>query len=119
MILSHEDHISAMKLAEEFLDSYDWLNKWALEKGNLLFHVVMKFHTFMHLVRNAQFLNPRFHWCFKSEDFVGRVSKVAHSVSVGTKSTHLSVKIAAKYVLLMHLRLTRDACGFFANESEV
>jgi len=119
MFLSPEDHVSAMELAKEFLDSYDWLNKWALEKGTLLFHVVIKFHTFMHLVRNSKFLNPRFHWCFKSEDFVGRISKLAHSVSMGTKSTHLSVKIAAKYVLLMHLRLTRDACGFFAQEAEI
>jgi hypothetical protein len=112
MFLTRLEYIEALKKAEAFLDSYDFLNKWALEKGRLLFHIVIKFHTFWHLIKNAEHLNPRFHWCFKSEDFVGKVSKLAHSVSMGTRSTKLSTKVAVKYALLLHFRLTRDDCAF-------
>ena len=119
MYLSGTEYTEALKHAESFLDHYDALNKWALEKGRLLFHVVTKFHTFLHLIENARFLNPRFHWCFKSEDFVGKVAKVGHSVSMGTKSTKLSLKVTQKYVFLLHLRLTRDGFGFLAQETEV
>ena len=84
-----------------------------------MFHVVIKFHTFLHLIQGAKFLNPRFHWCFRSEDFVGKVAKVGHSVSMGTKSTRLSLKVTQKYVFLLHLRLTRDGFGFLSEETEV
>ena len=117
MFLSQEEYGKALLYGEEFLDNYAWLNQWALEKGRLLFHVVIKFHTFWHLVVNSKHMNPRFHWCFKSEDFVGQMSKLAHSVSMGIRSTKLSLKVAAKYVFLLHLRLTR--AGFLDQESEV
>ena len=116
MFLSDAEYAEALVHAEQFLNHYDSLNKWALEKGRLLFHVVIKFHTFWHLVVNAKHLNPRFHWCFKSEDFVGKMSKLGFSVSMGTRTTKLSQKIAAKYIILMHLRLTRDGFGHFAED---
>ena len=72
MFLTPAEHSLALQKAELFLDNYDWLNKWALEEGRKLFHIVIKHHTFLHLVQNSKFLNPRFHWCFKSEDFVGK-----------------------------------------------
>ena len=77
-------------------------------KAETFFHIVLKRHTFYHLVQNSKFLNPRFHWCFKSEDFVGRISRLTHSVSMGVKATRLSLKVAPKYRVLLHLRLTRD-----------
>ena len=119
MYLSTDEYAQCLRLGEDFLDSYDKLHNWALEKGRLLFHVVIKFHTFWHLIVNARFLNPRFHWCFKSEDFVGKVAKVGHSVSMGTKSTRLSLKVLQKYTFLLHLRLTRDVFGFMAEQTEV
>ena len=111
MYLSEAEYAQCLVLAESFLDNYDNLNKWALEKGRVLFHITIKFHTFWHLIQNAKYLNPRYHWCFKSEDFVGKVAKVGHSVSMGTKSTKLSLKVLQKYVFLLHLRLTRDGFG--------
>ena len=119
MFLSKEEYAEALQKAEVFLDNYDFLNTWALEKGRRLFHVVMKHHTFMHLVNNSNYLNPRFHWCFKSEDFVGKISTLGSSVIMGTRTSRLSLKVAAKYVFLLHLRLTRDGFGFFAEQTEV
>ena len=92
-------------LAKGFLDSYAWLSAWALEKGKCTFHKVIKFHTFQHLILDARFLNPRGHWTCKDEDFVGRVSALAHSV--GVRSTRLSVKVWLKYSILLQLLLTR------------
>ena len=53
------------------------------------------------------------------EDFVGRISTLAHSISHGVRSTRLSLKVAPKYKVLLHLRLARqdmdvhDPWGFF------
>ena len=107
--LSSDEHLLALRKAEQFLAHYDSLNKWAQENDRMLFHIVMKHHTFMHLVQSSKYLNPKFHWCFRNEDFVGKISKIAHSVSMGTRSTRLSLKVSPKYALVLHLRLTRDA----------
>ena len=98
----------AMFLAKTFLDNYASLNAWALEKGRKLFNIVMKFHTFQHLVENSRFLNPKTHWTFASEDFVGKVSLLTASVSPGVSSTRLSAKVAPKYRILLHFLLTRE-----------
>ena len=74
MFLTPAEHSLALQKAELFLDNYDWLNKWALEEGRKLFHIVIKHHTFLHLVQNSKLSNPRFHWCFKSEDFVWQIN---------------------------------------------
>ena len=120
MFLTASEHKDALEKAEAFLDNYSWLNSWALEKERNLFHIVIKHHTFWHLVVNSQYLNPRCHWCFKSEDFVGRISQLTHSVSMSVRSTRLSLKAAAKYKVLLHLRLTRSSFQWvdFANETE-
>ena len=118
MFLKDEEYEAALRKAEDFLDSYDWLNKWALEHERKLFHVTIKFHTFWHLVVNSKCLNPRFHWCFKSEDFVGRISHITHSVSMSVRSTRLSLKVSPKYRIMLHLRLTREGFGLILEDSD-
>ena len=109
MYLTDMEFGKAESLAKGFLDSYSFLNQWSLEKGYPGFRIVMKHHTFQHLVENSRFLNPRAHWCFASEDFVGRVSRLARSAASGVRSTRLSVKCMQKYRILMHLLMTRPA----------
>ena len=91
----------------KFLEEYKWLNAWAIREDKYLFHLVNKFHSFHHLCLWARHLNPRASWCFKAEDFVGKISTIGLSVSYGVRSTRMSVKLADKYRLLLHLRLTR------------
>ena len=91
-----------------FFEAYSWLNIWAQEHQSKAFHIVIKHHTFLNLVQNSVFLNQKFHWCFKAEDFVGKISRVAHSVSMGVRSTKLSTKLAPNYQLLLHFRFTRQ-----------
>ena len=86
---------------------YTWLNAWAQEGGRPLFHLVPKFHLAWHVAAQAEFLNPRLAWTFKCEDFVGRVSLIAHSVTFGCRRTAQSAKLAQKYRISLHRRFTR------------
>lgn len=108
VFLTNGEWLKAMKLGESFLKKYSSLSAWALEKGRSLFHIVMKHHTFQHLVENAKFLNPKTHWTFSSEDFVGKMSILTSSVSPGVSSTRVSAKVAPKYRILLHFLLTRE-----------
>ena len=56
----------------------------------------------------AKYCNPRLTWCFRSEDFVGRISRMTHSVCMGVKSTHLSAKVGAKCRHFLHLSMERS-----------
>ena len=111
MFLSCKEFAKSMSLGKRFFKAYSYLNKWALAKGKNLFHIVMKFHTLKHLIKNGQVMNPRFACNWKSEDFVGRLAKLGHSVSSGVKSTSLSKKIIPKYRVLLYLKLTRPNFG--------
>ena len=51
---------------------------------------------------------PKLYWCFKGKDFVGQISRLTHSVSMGVSSTRLSSKVVGKYRLLVHFFLTRS-----------
>lgn len=106
--LSPSEFGKPLALGKVFLDSYKWLHEWSLEKGRNSFHIVAKHHTFIHLLWNAKFLNPKVQWCFRGEDFVGHVSKMAPSVSFGVSSTKLTQKMAPKYRVLLHLLWKRD-----------
>lgn len=76
-------------------------------KGSKGIYIVAKHHSFLHLLWDSKHLNPKFTLCFKGEDFVGQVSCLTHSVSMGVSSTRLSSKVVGKYRILVHLFLTR------------
>ena len=98
----------AMNLGKEFLLAYKWLHAWSLEKGRNSFSIVNKFHTFIHMWMGCKFMNPKKQWCFKGEDYVGHISKMAHSISFGVSSTRISNKICPKYRVLQHFIICRD-----------
>ena len=99
---------TAMALGKEFLLTYKWLHSWSLEKDRNSFAIVAKHHTFIHLVMNCKFGNPKRQWCFRGEDYVGHISKMCHSISFGVSSTKLTTKLCPKYRLLVHFLLTRS-----------
>ena len=107
MFLEEEEYWQAKDLGKRFFSHYSWLQGWAQKKKRKLFHSVMKFHTFHHLVRESCDINPRCCWTFRSEDFVGKISKLGSSVAMGVKSTLLSGKLLLKYRILLHMELTR------------
>ena len=97
----------ALSLGKDFLLDYQWLNQWSLEKGRHSFAIVMKFHTFCHMLQNSKYMNPRRQWNFRAEDYVGHISKMTHSISFGVGATRISNKVSAKYRVHIHLLLTR------------
>ena len=105
--LTPSQFAQSMALGKEFLLSYKWLNSWSLEKDRNSFAIVIKHHTFIHLLLNSKYMNPRRQWCFRGEDFVGHVSKMAHSISFGVSSTKISTKLCPKYRIFFHLLMTR------------
>ena len=111
MVLTEMEFDQATNLAKRFFDVYDWLHRWAARVDRKLFHITMKFHTGHHLVHDSQHLNPKACWNFRSEDFVGKISRLGGSVAMGVKSTKLSSKIAAKYRALLHMQLKRLGFG--------
>lgn len=118
MFLTHNEFKEASNLAKRFFESYNSLQQWALVKGQKLFHVTWKFHSFMHLIKESKFLNYRCHSCYKAEHFVGQVSVLAHSCSFGVKPSKLSEKVFSKYRLLLHLQLCRPGFGHVDHEEE-
>ena len=111
MFFSAEEYEEAWGLAKGFAQDYEILAAWASSEGRFLFNTVIKHHTFLHLAKDAVFCNPKYHWTFRSEDFVGQIAKMAHSVTMGTSAPRLSQKISAKYRILLHLVLTRENFG--------
>ena len=108
IVLTEQEWEKVYTLGKGFLDIYSLLNGWAEEQERLLFHKVWKFHSFQHMVENSKWLNPRCHWCFSQEDFVGKISLLTYSISSGVSATKLSQKLSPKYRVLLHLLLTRD-----------
>jgi hypothetical protein len=92
---------------QAFLKEAQWLKDRATAEGRMLWHIVPKHHMAEHMAEQFRFLNPRFVWTFRAEDFVGRVATLAHSVSFGTPARRLSTKIMEKYRLMLHIKYTR------------
>ena len=105
--LTSDEFDYSILLGERFFNLYHDLNQWAADEGRSAFHVVHKFHTLLHTIQQAKYLNPKVNTCWRGEDFVGHLSKLAHSVSFGVKSTRITQKLAPKYRVLMHLLLSR------------
>ena len=118
VFLTDPEWVKAMKLGDSFLKKYDFLSAWALEKGQTVFHMVIKHRTFQHLIENSKFLNPKTHWTFSSEDFVGKISILAASVSPGVSSTKLNTKLTTKYRMLPHFLLTREGMDMSGRKLE-
>ena len=95
-----------LRLAQKALSHCQWLRNWA--GARKLWPLMPKHHAALHLTEDAQFLNPYKVWTFKGEDFVGKMSRMAHSVSFGTRATLLSTKLCQKYRHCLHLFLTRQ-----------
>ena len=116
IILTTAEWEKVFTLGKGFLNIYSMLNAWAQEQERLLFHKVYKHHSFQHMLENSRWLNPRCHWCFSNEDFVGKISLLTYSISSGVSATRLSVKVAPKYRVLLHLLLTREDFAETAKE---
>ena len=92
----------AKEIMSSFMAQYKFLQLH--RPTDFMWHTVIKFHTAKHLAASFKLGNPKFSWCFKSEDYCGRIARLAHSCSFGCKALALATKIAEKYRLMMFIR---------------
>ena len=93
---------------ENFLAHCTALKKEMEEQDRQLYHIVPKHHMAQHLGEAFAYMNPKFYWTFKAEDFVGKISKLGHSCSFGVPKSNLSTKLMQKYRIMVHLALARE-----------
>eukprot|EP00969_Alexandrium_andersonii_P024934 1089321-Alexandrium_andersonii.AAC.1 len=60
-----------------------------------------------HVVEQCQYINAKMFWCYGGEDFVGRMSVLAHACTRGTPPHQVSSKLVEKYRLALHLKWSR------------
>ena len=108
MFPSDEQASRAMKLMRDFLRDADWLNQHAIANDNPCWHIVYKHHFFQRLAEKFKLMNLRFAWCFKAEDYVGKIAVLAHSCSFGTRSIDLPGKILTKWRLMLHFKILHE-----------
>ena len=85
---------------------YVWLRSHFT--GTYRFRIIPKTHFAKHLARSAKWLNPRFTWTYKSEDYVGQMAEIALSCSHGTAAHRVNLSLTQKYRIMCHLRLTHS-----------
>ena len=97
----------AMIVMQDVLRHADWLKQYSIASGSDRFHIVYKHHFFQHLAEQFRFINPRFSWCFKAEDYVGSIAALIHSCSFGTRAIDLPGKALAKWRRMLHFKLSQ------------
>lgn len=108
MFMTDDASDSALLCMEGFLSHYRWLHHVALAAGRWLYSLRPKFHFCWHLAYDCRFMNARHKWTYKCESWVGKVSHMASSCSSGTRMTKITVPLAQKYRLYVHVRLQRQ-----------
>ena len=68
MFLTASQYTQLWDCAVGALLSYQWLARAANDEGRLSWSVVNKHHFWIHLCRQAEFLNPRVTWTYMPED---------------------------------------------------
>ena len=109
----------SQNFAKRFCDAYQDLHNWFQDLDRKLFNITHKFHSAIHLFKNAKFLNFRTHHNSKSEHFVGQISVLGHSCSFGVKAPKLATKIMEKYRICLHLQLTRPGFGSVLEQADL
>lgn len=99
----HQIELAQQSMAG-FLKTVEWLRGQHADDP-LLWSMQYKHHNAWHLAEGFKFMNPKFNWCFKAEDFVGRVATIGHSVVHGSKATVVNLKLFEKYRFLLHLKV--------------
>ena len=97
----------AMQHMQQLIENYQWLQAQSELVGEWYCPIKPKLHLVWHLADGSKFVNPRFTWTYKCESWVGKVSTIAASCAHGTRSSNLTVALAAKYRIMVGVNLWR------------
>ena len=108
VVLSPREYSNFKAAVMKFLQCYTYLSRNALDNGLVQYNVTPKFHYLYHLCQRGEWLNPRMVWCYGSEDFVGKASKLGMSCSYGTPVYEVPSKLISKYRIGVWIEWTRS-----------
>ena len=80
-----------------FQGAYLHLADMAMNSGTLWFAYPVKGHYFEHLVRRHAGLVPSRIWCYRYEDFMGRLVQCAQRCIQGSALTQIGRKVSENY----------------------
>ena len=106
-----DDHKALQQHATKVLVYYQWLAKQAMTKGFKRWSVVNKHHFLEHLVAQNEYENTTQYHCYSGEDFVGRMSRLAHMCISGKPIHALTHSFVERYRIAFQLRLSRLSHG--------
>lgn len=79
----------------------------SVEAGICRFGYPAKGHYFEHIVSHHAGLIPSRVWCYRYEDFMGRLVACAQRCIAGTPLTHVGKKVMENYRMALSVRLAR------------
>eukprot|EP00969_Alexandrium_andersonii_P030409 1326228-Alexandrium_andersonii.AAC.1 len=103
VVLPEEGAKAALEHCEAFLLHYNWLLHSSLHKGDLLYNFTFKFHHLWHISHLSAYLNPVATWCYKYEDFMGKLVQSAKACLAGSPMEIVGNKCMENYLLVLEL----------------
>ena len=94
---------------QKFSLHYNYCANHYIDIGHLVFNVPIKMHVLQHILEEATFLSPRATACYRFEDMVGRLVKVAGSCVNGTPMKLIGPKVVENYRVALGVRWSGQA----------
>jgi hypothetical protein len=87
----------------DFIHTYIAMHNEAASRGLRRYSTIPKLHAFMHCLDDMQLLehSARYHTCYREEDFVGRVGKIAAACS----ARNVGLRVLERWWLGIAVRL--------------
>ena len=115
----HQAYKDYKKSTDLCLLHYSKLAKIAISKHLLQWSTVHKHHLACHMPDQLRFLNCKFVSTYSGETMVGFMASLGHSCLNGTPPHMVSAKVAWRYRLGMHLRLTHGDFDVMGSDEEL
>ena len=74
-----------------------------------VFNVPIKMHVLQHILDRATFISPKATSCYRFEDFLGKIVKVAGSCVNGTPMRLIGPKVVDNYRVALGVRWSGEA----------
>ena len=100
---------AALGHMEAALQTYQFLAAKAVKENSCQWSMVPKLHYCNELAIQGLTLNPRYVWCYGSEDFVGRLSELGSSCLRGVSTCDMPFLLSEKLDVAMTLQLGQSA----------
>ena len=105
MTLTDAESTSLLESYDNFLLHSNFLATKAMEGGFCAFNMPCKFHEMRHICNFGKYTNPRAHWCYSFEDFIGHIKRSGQACVAGTAMHNVPSKMVDNYLRALSLDL--------------